>query len=92
MGHSSKLNCGLCLYKRCVVRIVMGAVLSFFRVLYASLMKYYTQDENALGLALTVEKLYDKAELAGVSRVKEKISDLKNIANRLNELDTESNM
>ena len=56
------------------------------------LMKYYTQDENALGLALTVEKLYDKAELAGVSRVKEKISDLKNIANRLNELDTESNM
>ena len=56
------------------------------------LMKYYTQDENALGLALTVEKLYDKAELAGVSRVKEKISDLKNIANRLNELETESNM
>lgn len=56
------------------------------------LMKYYTQDENALGLALTVEKLYDKAELAGVSRVKEKISDLKNIANRLNELYAESNM
>lgn len=56
------------------------------------LMKYYTQDENALGLALAVEKLYDKAELAGVSRVKEKISDLKNIVNRLNELETESNM
>ena len=56
------------------------------------LMKYYTQDENVLGLALTVEKLYDKTELAGVSRVKEKISDLKNIANRLNELETESNM
>ena len=56
------------------------------------LMKYYTQDENALGLALAVEKLYDKGELAGVSRVKEKISDLKNIANRLNELETESNM
>ncbi len=56
------------------------------------LMKYYTQDENALGLALAVEKLYDKGESAGVSRVKEKISDLKNIANRLNELEAESNM
>lgn len=56
------------------------------------LMKYYTQDENALGLALAVEKLYDKGESAGVIRVKEKISDLKNIANRLNELEAESNM
>ena len=56
------------------------------------LMKYYTQDENALGLALAVEKLYDKSESAGVIRVKEKISDLKNIANRLNELEAESNM
>lgn len=59
---------------------------------YKEAINKFPEDENALGLALTVEKLYDKAELAGVSRVKEKISDLKNITNRLNELDTESNM
>ena len=52
----------------------------------------YTKDENALELALAVEKLYDKSESAGVSRVKEKISELKNIANRLNELKAKSNV
>lgn len=56
------------------------------------LMRYYTHDDNALELALTVEKLYEKDEWAGTSRVNEKIIDLKNILERLNELEPESNM
>lgn len=47
---------------------------------------------SALELALTVEKLYEKDEWAGTSRVNEKIIDLKNILERLNELEPESNM
>lgn len=56
------------------------------------LMKYYTNDENALELALTVEKLYNKDEWAGTNRVNEKIINLKDILKRLNELETKSNM
>ena len=34
------------------------------------LMKYYTKDENALELALAVEKLYDKDDLPAINRIK----------------------
>ena len=55
-------------------------------------MKYYTKDENALELALAVEKLYDKDDSAGINRIKEKINDLENITSRLNALEAKSNM
>ena len=56
------------------------------------LMKYYTKDENALELALAVEKLYDKDDLPAINRIKKKINDLENITSRLNELEAKSNM
>lgn len=40
-------------------------------------MKYYTCDDKALELALTVEKLYDKDEWAETNRVNDKIINLK---------------
>ena len=55
-------------------------------------MKYYTKDENALELALAVEKLYDKDDLPAINRIKKKIDDLENITSRLNELEAKSNM
>lgn len=36
------------------------------------LMKYYTKDENALELALAVEKLYDKDDLPAINRMMKK--------------------
>lgn len=56
------------------------------------LMKYYTKDENALELALAVEKLYDKDDLPAINRIMKKINDLENITSRLNELEAKSNM
>ena len=47
---------------------------------------YYTKDENALELALAVEKLYDKDDLTAINRIKKKINDLENITSRLNKL------
>ena len=55
------------------------------------LMKYYTHDENALELALTVEKLYDKDEWAGTNRVNEKINSLKKVIIKLDELSVSDN-
>lgn len=56
------------------------------------LMKYYTKNENALELALAVEKLYDKDDLPAKNRIKKKINELENIISRLNELEAKSNM
>ena len=56
------------------------------------LMKYYTKNENALELALAVEKLYDKDDLPAINRIKKKINELENITSRLNELEAKSNM
>ena len=56
------------------------------------LIKYYTKDENALELALAVEKLYDKDDLPAINRIMKKINDLENITSRLNELEAKSNM
>lgn len=77
------------------LRIMIAAVqvyLCLHTIQINKLMKYYTRDENALELAVTVEKLYEKDEWAGTNRVNKKIIDLKNILERLNELETESNM
>lgn len=56
------------------------------------LMTYYTKDENALELALAVEKLYDKDDLSAINRIMKKIDDLENITSRLNELKAKSNL
>ena len=56
------------------------------------LMTYYTKDENALELALAVEKLYDKDDLSAINRIMKKINDLENITSRLNELKVKSNL
>ena len=66
--------------------------LYLFTIQINKLMKYYTKDENALELALAVEKLYDKDDLPAINRIKKKINDLENITSRLNELKTKSNM
>ena len=76
------------------LRIMIAAVqiyLCLHTIQINKLMKYYTHDENALELALTVEKLYDKDEWAGTNRVNEKISSLKKVIIKLDELSVSDN-
>lgn len=77
------------------LEIMIAAAQAYFCLLTIQinkLMKYYTKDENALELALAVEKLYDKDDLPAMNRIKKKIDDLENITSRLNELEAKSNM
>ena len=76
------------------LRIMITAVqiyLCLHTIQINKLMKYYTHDENALELALTVEKLYDKDEWAGTNRVNKKISSLKKVIIKLDELNVSDN-
>lgn len=71
------------------LRIMIEAVqiyLCLHTIQINKLMKYYTHDENALELALAVEKLYDKNERTGTNRVKEKTNCLKKMIIKLNKL------
>ncbi len=77
------------------LEIMMTAIqvyLCLLTVQINKLMRYYTQDENVLELALAVEKLYDKDDMSGINRVEKKINDLENITSRLKELEAKSNM
>ena len=76
------------------LRIMIAAVeiyLCLHTIQINKLMKYYTHDEKALELALTVEKLYDKDEWAGTNRVNEKINSLKKVIIKLDELSVSDN-
>lgn len=76
------------------LRIMIAAMqiyLCLHTIQINKLMKYYTHDENALELALTVEKLYGKDEWTGKNRINERISSLKKVIIKLNELNISDN-